>query len=319
LVLESAIRFIGWPIDEISVGFGFRCTLEISESLVPTTDQPNLFELTPTTEIETTRRTLAPGNHYATISSGDLDRFFIIHIPPVYQSDERIPVVFNFHGRTSNAFDQQRYTRFDETADQYGFIVVYPQAMGVPTTWEDLPIESDIDDVQFVRELIIYLEETLNIDSQRIYATGISNGGGMVNRLACDLADRFAAVAPVAGAYYYWDVCEPSRPIPILAFHGLRDGIIPFDGSQSDEFVDLPHVFEWAAAWGVRNGCHSEVNQTSDAGIINRDAWLNCADGAEVVLYSLTLDGHNWPTGVFDETKLANDIIWEFFVAHPLP
>lgn len=319
LVLESAIRFIGWPIDEISVGFGFRCALNASDKLFSKMEPSNPLEATSTSEIVPTQRTFGPGNHYATISSGDYDRFFIIHIPPEYQSGVAIPVVFNFHGRTSNAFDQQRYAGFDFAADKYNFIVVYPQAMGAPTTWEDLPIESEVDDVRFIHELILYLEKNLNIDSQRIYATGISNGGGMVNRLACDLADKFAAVASVAGAYYYWDICEPSRPIPVLAFHGKKDNIIPFEGTQSDEFVELPNILEWAAAWAERNGCSREAVQSSDAGIINRDAWENCIDGADVILYSLTLEGHHWPLGVFEETKSANDIIWEFFLAHPMP
>jgi len=319
LVLESAIRFIGWPIDEISVGFGFRCALD--ESASPVSISSPLISPEPTSmpEIEPMQRLFGPGNHYATISSGDFDRFFIIHIPPSYQSDVAMPVVFNFHGRTSNAFDQQRYTSFDATADQYGFMVIYPQALGAPTTWNDLPIESEVADVQFVSEMVQYLKENLKIDPQRIYATGISNGGGMVNRLACDLADVFAAVAPVAGAYYYWDSCDPPQSIPILAFHGLKDNIIPFEGTQSDEIVELPNIFEWAAAWGERNGCLPEGVKTSDAGIINRDAWSECVDGADVVLYSLTLEGHNWPMGVFEETKSANDVIWEFFAEHPMP
>jgi polyhydroxybutyrate depolymerase len=317
LVLESAVRFIGWPIDEISVGFGFRCALDIDS--VSAIDPLNSPESTSTPEIEPTQRVFGPGNHYATIKSGGFDRFFIIHIPPTYQSGETMPVVLNFHGRTSNAFDEQRYTQFDSTADQYGFIVVYPQAMGAPTTWQDLPIESEIDDVQFIRELISYLDKNLNIDTKRIYATGVSNGGGMVNRLACDMADLIAAVAPVAGAYYYWDICEPSQPIPLVSFHGIKDNIIPFGGTQSDEFIELPDILEWATAWGERNGCSPEVTHTSDAGVVIRDAWTNCNDGADVVLYSLTLEGHNWPTGVFEETKSANDIIWEFFSAYPMP
>jgi len=268
-----------------------------------------------------------PGGYFDVISSGGLDRTFKIHIPPSYETGTPMPLVLVFHGRGSNAFDAEHYLEFNPLADQQGFIVAYPQAAGSPTTWEDLPegkSESEVDDVQFVDDLLVHLDSQLSIDPQRIYAVGFSNGGGMANRLGCALSDKIAAIAPVAGAYLYWDVCLPSRPIPVLSFHGLMDDIVPFEGTNQESFTNLPEIPVWAAAWAERNGCTSEPETKSSGGVITKDQWGDCDAGADVILYSLAIDRHNWPMtsfggGGFEPTITANDLIWEFFTAHPLP
>ncbi len=264
------------------------------------------------------------GDHFSTISSGGIKRTFKLHIPHRYASDTATALVLNFHGRTSNAFAQEQLSEFSLLADEQGFIVVYPQATGSPSTWEDFPESgSGVDDVQFTRDLIAHLSIELNIDPARIYATGLSNGGGMANRLACDLADRIAAIAPIAGGYYDWEKCTPSRPVPVIAFHGQRDEIIPYYGTNLEGVVNLPALPIWAADWAARNQCAPAPKHTSTGGVITTDSWSHCANGADVVLYSLTMEGHYWPIttfggDVFDPTTV-NDLIWEFFTAHPMP
>jgi len=268
-----------------------------------------------------------PGNYFDVIESGGYDRTFKLHIPSSYEHGTPMPLVLVFHGRGSNAFDAEVYLQLNPMANQNGFIVVYPQATGAPSTWEDLPegeSESDVDDVQFIADLLDYLESQLSIDPRRIYATGISNGGGMANRLGCNLSNRIAAIAPVAGTYYYWEICQPSQPVAVIAFHGLRDEIVPYQGTEHEEYVNLPEIPRWAAAWAALNGCTPEAVNESKGGVIITDTWSECAGESQVVLYTLPLDGHNWPTttfggGGFEPAITANDLIWEFFVAHPMP
>ncbi len=267
------------------------------------------------------------GDYFDVISSGEHDRTFKLHIPPGYEQGTLMPLVLVFHGRGSNAFDAEIYFQLNPLANQHGFIVAYPQATGSPTTWEDLPeaeSQSDVDDVQFVEDLIIYLNSHLSIDPQRIFAVGFSNGGGMANRLGCDLSEAIAAIAPVGGAYYYWEDCHPDRPISVISFHGLRDEVIPYEGTDHEGVVNVPEIPVWAAAWAERNGCSPEVESVSKGGVITTDIWPGCEEDSDVILYSLALDGHNWPTttfggGGFEPAVTVNDLIWEFFAAHPMP
>ena len=268
----------------------------------------------------------SPGDYFDVISSGGFDRTFKLHIPPTYQSDTSMPLVLVFHGRGSNAFDAENYLQFNPLANQHGFIVAYPQATGSPSTWEDLPESeslTEVDDIEFVGDFINYLISQLNIDSQRIYAVGFSNGGGMANRLGCDLSERIAAIAPVAGTYYFYEDCQSSRPVPVISFHGLKDEIIPFEGTNYAGKVNVPAVTDWAAAWAERNACDVEPVSESKGGVINTDTWAGCAENGDVILHSLALDGHNWPTttfggGGFTPAVTVNDLIWEFFAAHPI-
>nr|MBC8496176.1 hypothetical protein [Chloroflexota bacterium] len=277
----------------------------------------------PTEDAETAYPT--PGDYFDVISSGGFDRTFKLHIPPSYEHGSPIPLVLLFHGRGSNAFNAEQYLQFNPLADQEGFIVIYPQATGSPTTWEDLPGESEsgVDDIQFVDDLLVHLSSHLSIDAKRIYAAGFSNGGGMTNHLGCDLSEKIAAIVPVAGAYYYWDECQPSRPVPVLAFHGLSDEIVPYEGTDYEEYVNLPEIPVWAAAWAERNGCAPESESESKGGVITTERWTSCDAGAGVMLYSLAMDGHNWPTTTFGglgtDPITANDLIWEFFTTHPMP
>ena len=268
----------------------------------------------------------ASGDYFEAIESGGFDRTFKLHIPPSYEPGTEIPLMLVFHGRGSNAFDAEQYLQLNPLADQEGFIVAYPQATGSPTTWEYLPgdSESGIDDIQFVDDLLVHLSSQLSIDAGRIYAAGFSNGGGMANRLACDLSEKIAAIVPVAGAYYYWEECQPSRPVPVLAFHGLRDEIVPYEGTDYEDYANLPEIHLWASAWAERNGCAPESVKESKGGVITIDTWIECAGASEVILYSLALDGHNWPTtnfggGGFEPAIMVNNLIWEFFAAHPIP
>lgn len=140
-----------------------------------------------------------------------------------------MPLVNNLHGFTPNAAEQERLSGMSAKADEVGFIVVYPEALGNSQAWHVGPGAQGAADVEFIRDLIRHLKSQWSIDPGRIYATGISNGGGMVHRLACDLSDVIAAIAPVSGAYLFSKSCQPTWPVPVVAFHGTADQIVPYE------------------------------------------------------------------------------------------
>jgi polyhydroxybutyrate depolymerase len=260
-----------------------------------------------------------PGDYYDRLILRNYPRWFKVHIPPSYQPDLSMALVFNLHGLGSNLDEQELLSGMTAKADEAGFIVVYPQAGA--SVWNIQAGEIGAIDVNFIRELIGYLETKLNIDPARIYATGFSNGGGMVHRLACDLSDRIAAIAPVAGAHMPDQPCEPERPVPVLAIHGTADPFAPY----LDERVGQ-NIPQWAADWAARNGCNpAPVSQEQGPGIYV-ESWGGCEANASVVIYRIEGVGHTWPGsplgnawGPNTQDLIANDVIWQFFTAHPRP
>ena len=254
------------------------------------------------------------------ILSGGVTRHFILHVPPSYNGTP-IALVLNFHGHGSNSKQEEALSGMSAKADEAGFIVVYPD--GIESTWYTGPIAQGEADRQFIRDLIARLEALYTIDPKRIYATGISNGGGMTNRLACNMADLIAAIAPDSGAYNFWQDCDPSRPVPVLAFHGLEDNVVPYEGLNPHAIT--PPIEEWAAAWALRNRCSSTPTITTSIETVTIRTWSNCKENADVILYTLAGHGHSWPgspvmpRAITSQAVNATDVMWEFFMAHPMP
>jgi polyhydroxybutyrate depolymerase len=238
-------------------------------------------------------------------------------VPRSYRPGEALPLVFNFHGLGGDGRNQQTLSGLDKKAEQARFLLLSPD--GLDRAWHTLREEGLEADEQFARDLIAAVKAEYGVDPKRIYATGFSNGGGMANRLGCDMADVFAAIAPNAGAYYGWRDCAPSQPVAVLGFHGLDDAVVPYDGVQGS----LPSAPEWAAGWATRNGCEPKPLEDSPAETVTRLSWSGCRDGAEVMLYTLTKHGHSWPGSQFmprHNTSYALDAaeeIWRFFEKHP--
>lgn len=209
------------------------------------------FTETPTATVSVTG--YAPGNYVETLIVNGQARQYRLHIPPTYKPGQAMPLVVNLHGLGSNAAQQEQVSQMSTKADQIGFIVVYPEGLGNPQTWHvGSRAEADAD-LQFIRDLIAHLKAQLNIAPGHIYATGISNGAQMSNRLGCEMADVFAAIAPVSGGYPPSQECRPIHPVAVVAFHGIADQILPYEGQGR---LLLP-VREWASAWAARNGCDS--------------------------------------------------------------
>jgi polyhydroxybutyrate depolymerase len=258
--------------------------------------------------------THTPGNYVVELESSGQPRQFRLHIPQVYLAGNPASLVINLHGLGGSGIQQDLLSGMSAKADEAGFIAVHPEGRGDPQSWYVGPaVGGQQEDVQFIRDLINCLKGQLTIDADRIYATGFSNGGGMVNRLGCDLADVIAAIGPVSGAYLSHDACQPTRPVPVVAFHGTADEIVPYEGGEA-----LPPIPQWASDWAVRNGCVSTSMITYSEGDVTGETWGNCTDEAVVTLYTITGGKHWWP-GSPGATQFidATDTIWEFFSAHP--
>ncbi len=248
------------------------------------------------------------------LTSGGRERTYLLHIPPAYDGETPLPLVVNLHGLGATAAEQERLSGFSGLADSENFIVVYPQGEPAPRKpgWR---VEPGSSDAAFIRALVSQLEKDLAVDPARVYLTGISNGGGMVHRLACDAADLFAAAGPVAGAYLFADRCDPSRPVPILAFHGLADSIVPFAGGTG-----TPPVETWAAAWAARDGCDPQPQVDEPQPGARREVWQRCQGDTQVILYVLQDVGHAWPgAGRASDSVDATSLLWTFFQGHPMP
>lgn len=253
------------------------------------------------------------GTNSGVVYSMGTVREFALYIPTSYSSNQSHPLVISLHGYSSSPRQNMHTTELSDKADEAGFIVVYPRGREDTTNgllgWYSRPSPyiGFSDDITFISDLITHLGEHLAIDATRVYATGLSNGGGMTHRLGCDLADRIAAIAPVAGAYSLGDDCEPARPMPVLAIHGQRDTIVSYNG--------IPGASEpipvWTQGWATRNGCAPESTATTPEEGLTVDTWDNCTGDSIVHLYSYATLGHRWHGD-------ATDIIWDFFSQYEL-
>jgi len=260
-----------------------------------------------------------------TIQSGGMARVAHVHVPASYDPTRPIPVVLNFHGYTSDGTQQELLSNMIAKADAAGFVAVHPE--GYHNSWNAGACCGDaasmkLDDVQFVRDLLDALEHDVCVDAKRVYATGMSNGGFLSHRLACELSDRIAAVAPVAGVLGI-SSCTPGRPVPVMHFHGTADMLVPYDGDPSLGFPSVPDTF---AGWQQRDGCIGSPVQTFSQGDSQCHTYEQCAGGVEVTLCTVTGGGHTWPGGTpvpslgwTTPYLSATDAMWAFFVAHPMP
>ena len=258
------------------------------------------------------------GDHSEQLISSEQTRAYRLHIPAAYSSDKPAALILAFHGASSTSGEFESYSGFTRVSDREGFIVAYLQAQGEYRFW-NTTTGSDNQDILFARDVIKELESRCNIDPNRIYASGHSNGGGMANRLACDLSERIAAIGSVSGAYRWSETCSPTRPVPVLGVHGTDDTVIPYNGYQDGKLppmvygmVDTP-IPQWASAWGARNGCDDEPSSADQSAQVTKEEWSHCRADAAVILYTIHGGGHSW-TQAID----AAQVIWDFFAQHPL-
>lgn len=268
------------------------------------------------------------------VSSG-ITRRYLLYVPTTYDRSKATPLVISIHPAATWPAVQAHISRWNELAEQRGFIVVYPAGSGAffggylpgPHAFHMGPRNLSLD-VRFISDLMDKLEAEYHIDRDRIYANGMSNGGGMAFELGCKLPGRIAAVALVAPALTL-DYCAGAPPVPLLAFHGTADRLSPYLGGSSPVSPGtFPHIPEWTALVARRNQCAADPGETRVTGRLRRLAYTGCARHADVVLYTVEGGGHTWPGspesawmkrigGPTSYDINATAATWDFFVQHP--
>ncbi|MGH8103758.1 MAG: alpha/beta hydrolase family esterase [bacterium] len=289
-------------------------------------------------------RRVESGEYEGTLELNGTNRTYVLHaypgLPAAKAGVKPRALVIVLHGGGGNAKGTAEMTGFNTKADKEGFIALYPQGTSRLfkdrlLTWNSgnccgFALDSNADDVGFIGALIDYLIQRYAIDKRRIYATGISNGGMMAYRLGCELSDKIAAIAPVAGALNL--DCKPNQPVSVVAFHGTADLHVLYDGGVPKRRADKNHprtdksVADSIDFWVKFDGCLPKP-QSETRGNIMKDTYTGCKNETSVALYSIKGQGHAWPGGHkwapwadLPTTELsATDVTWEFFKAHPKP
>jgi polyhydroxybutyrate depolymerase len=221
---------------------------------------------------------------------------YIVHLPPSYDGTKRTPLVLNWHGLSSSASQEEFFSAMDPVSDREGFVLVYPNSPDKSWNAGTCCASNAMsrDDVGFAMALIAQLRGQTCIDAKRIYTTGMSNGAFMSYRLGCEHAETFAAIAPVAGKVGI-PSCMPSRPVPLMAFHGDADPLVAYDaGTLSGETPPLT-VPDTVKAWSTRDGCTMGPDVTYQMGTVTCNTYSACSQGATVTLCTATGAGHCWP------------------------
>lgn len=275
-----------------------------------------------------------------TLEVGGLRRSYLLHIPQSYQAAKPTPVVLAFHGGGGRARSMNRLAGLNAFSEKAGFIVVYPE--GLERHWNDgrnVPNKTNYDDVSFVSKLIDELEKNWNVDSKRIYATGISNGGFFCQTLVSQLSNKIAAIAPVAASmteeFHAND--KPQHPVPILYILGTEDPLVPYNGGmiklwgfKGGKVVAAADAIKF---WVEHNQCKpdpavSQLNDKSpgDGTHVTVERYCGSTPKSDVVAYIIQGGGHTWPSGLqylpqwivgkASRAINANEVIWQFFQSH---
>ncbi len=283
---------------------------------------------------------LGPGDYERVVIVADAGRSYLLHVPPKYDPKKPTPVVLSLHGAWANARLHAGFCGLNSKADQAGFIVVSPNGRGIGSLlfWNSGMVRprrgaEQADDVQFIAKVLDNVNKVVHVDPKRVYATGMSNGGMMCYRLAAELSDRIAAIAPVSGTLSM-DVAKLKRPVPVMHFHGTADTLVPYNGrnDRSLKFLNFKSVEETMAIWARLDGCPAKPkieklpDTAHDGTRVIKKTYGPGKQGAEVVLLVIEGGGHTWPGRSAIEEVLgkatkqisANDLIWEFFQKHPM-
>lgn len=240
---------------------------------------------------------IKPGDTTGSIDAGGTRRTYTLHVPPNYTGTTAVPLLIDMHGLFGNAQGQLRGSGTAAVADREGFIVAYPD--GIDNAWNVGPcctFDRGVDDVGFMRALVDTVKMQACIDSSRVYATGVSMGGGMSHYLACEAAETFAAVAPAAFDLLEENTCMPARPIAVLSSRGTADNIVPYSGGASTPPNGVQTTIHFRGAegtfkeWARINGCTGEPSASYD----ECQSYTQCTGEVEVTLCTKQGGGHTY-------------------------
>jgi polyhydroxybutyrate depolymerase len=282
---------------------------------------------------------VSPGSTTLSLKVGGFTRTVIMHVPKNSNGTTPLALVLNLHGSGSTAASQVKFTKMNLTANEDEFIVAYPQALipeGAGFDWNipgqplvggrSIPAKS-ANDLTFLTSLVAIIESKYCVNPKEIYATGFSGGARMTSQLACDDSGLFAAVAPVSGLRRP-KPCATTRAVPVISFHGSADHVDPFNGNGQEYWTYS--VTTAAKDWSTQDHCASVAHSAPVNGV-KVTTYSTCSNGAEVELYEIVGEGHEWPGGPTLPSTLtsllgpqsslvnANNLMWSFFTAHQLP
>jgi polyhydroxybutyrate depolymerase len=272
-------------------------------------------------------------------------RTYLVHIPSDYNPQKQLPLVVVIHGAFDTAKGMEKFSGFSDLADKEKFIVIYPNGMGILGFFQHWnaghccgkAASDNVDDVGFLAAAIEDVSARLKIDAARIYMVGFSNGGMLAYRFAAERGDLLAAVAPLAASIGgkpsaevpEWRIPDPVQPLSVIAFHGLDDDDITYEGGVSPHrggsrtFWSVEKSIEF---WVNHNGCNPQATTTFlNDGHVCVKSWGMCHNDSEVTLYLIENWGHVWPGPFFTAALAADDplknfdaaeIIWDFFKSH---
>jgi polyhydroxybutyrate depolymerase len=274
----------------------------------------------------TAAATLQSGETQHTVKVDGADRTYLLHIPAGLASNKPAPVVFALHGFDNEHYfevsDLKNMAGFDAISDQSRFILIYPE--GVSGFWNVgggccvTSAQNNVDEAAYIRQVLIDLSSIASVDPKRIYATGFSMGGMFAFKLACEMSDTFAAVAPVAGALLDTP-CSPSQPVSIMQVNGKNDTLVPYGGGVGNFMtgnINFPPVEQGIATWVQLDGCTGTAKSEKQGTVGTLTAYTTCKAGSAVDLYTLDALGNNWPS---QYVLPVSQMIWDFFKAHPKP
>jgi len=288
------------------------------------------------------------GTTHDTMTVAGLDRSWDLHVPAAHDGRTPIPLVVQLHGYGGN-LSEMAFTGLEALGDEEGFVVATPLGRGSKPHWlfeldkPALDVTLANPDVAFIGALFDRLSQNLCLDTSRIFVTGHSNGAWMTSALPCALGDRIAAIAPVSGVVDFGDACRPARPVPVIAFHGSADTILPMQGGfdpalleelqldtggsfGGDDPVWAVPIRERMAGLAARDGCKPGPASDRVSVDAERLVWA-CPAGIDVQLVVVNGAGHDWPRsepgssdapGASPRKVDAARLIWDFFKEHQL-
>ncbi len=279
-----------------------------------------------------------PRQEHRQILVDGLSRSFVVYIPAMDNATQKPAILISLHGRFGTGAQMMGFADFRPIADKEKFIIVCPD--GIDKSWNaglKTPANrKGINDVKFIDQLITYMLSTYHGDSQRVYVTGMSNGGFLASRLACELPNRIAAIASVGASMDKYQDYHPTKPVSVMYIQGTKDPLVPFDGvgkRARGQNVIYSHA-DILKLWIDADACDQKPvisnlpDNTGDGTSIIKEEYTNAKTGVKVVGYTITNAGHTWPGGTQYLPKLmigsvthnmnACAVIWDFFKEYKL-
>jgi polyhydroxybutyrate depolymerase len=292
----------------------------------------------PQGESDVSARITKPGDYTYTIEHDGLKRSYLVHVPPGYDASKPTPLLVSLHGggaSMSYQASEENYGQISKS-DRSGFIVAFPNGYsrqgpsGKLATWNAGTCcgparDKNIDDVGFIRQMLDNLHKQLNIDRQKIFATGMSNGGLMAHRLACEMSETFKAIAPVAGTDNTKS-CNPKNPVSVMQIHAKNDDHLPFNGgmgvkSMGSAVTNFTSVPESISRWVKRDACSASPKRVLEKQGAYCDRYA-CQGNSAVELCVTDSGAHSWPgthksraSEPPSQAIVANDVMWDFFMS----